>query len=224
MIGYARCSTKEQKLDSQIKCLEDAGCIKIFHEKISGADRKGSTILQRPVLSECLQYLRPGDTLVVTAFDRITRSFSALFAFTEKLKEMKVELKILKCNIDTNEPIGKVLFYLFGLLAEMERDSISSRTKAGLEAARARGRFGGRRPKLTAQDKDMLWMLYQDTKNERSAICKRFGISTSTFTKCIKEMKDSKNKMMTQAPKQRKEFEESLIGEEIIFKQRSMDF
>ena len=223
MIGYARCSTKEQNLDSQLKALKDANCIKIFHEKISGADRKGSTILQRPVLAECLQYLRPGDTLVVTAFDRITRSFSALFAFTEKLKEMNVELKILKCNIDTKEPIGKVLFYLFGLLAEMERDNISSRTKAGLEAARARGRFGGRRPKLNSQDKDMLWMLYQDSRNERSAICKRFNISTSTFTKCIKEMKEAKSKLIAPQPKQRKEFAESLIGEEVIFRQQAID-
>lgn len=145
-IGYARVSTCDQNLDAQIDELESQGCSKsnIYQEKASGAKT------DRPILKECLAYLRKGDVLVVTKLDRLARSLKDLIEIVEKLdKEMGVGFISVNDKIDTSTPQGKFFFHVFGAVAEFERDLIRERTNAGLKAAKARGRIGGRKRKMT---------------------------------------------------------------------------
>src|SRR5918912_839866 len=138
LIGYARVSTNDQTRALQRDALEKAGCTKIFTDVVSGvkAERKG--------LSEALEYVRPGDTLVVWRLDRLGRSLKDLIEQLTKLHNRKIGFKSLTEQIDTTTPGGKLIFHIFGALAEFERDLIKERTHAGLAAARARGRVGGR--------------------------------------------------------------------------------
>src|SRR5919206_4316257 len=137
-IGYARVSTGEQTLDLQLDALAKAGCGKVYRETASGAKA------ERPVLEEVLGYLRPGDTLVVWRLDRLGRSLQHLIDVVAALAERGIGFKSLTEQIDTTTPGGKLIFHVFGALAEFERDLIRERTQAGLAAARARGRNGGR--------------------------------------------------------------------------------
>src|SRR6266404_2537735 len=141
LIGYARVSTQEQTLDLQKDALEKIGCIKIFSDVISGAKA------QRTGLDEALEYVREGDTLVVWRLDRLGRSLKHLIETITSLNNRRVGFKSIMENIDTTTSGGKLIFHMFGALAEFERDIIRERTKAGLVAARARGRKGGR-PKI----------------------------------------------------------------------------
>lgn len=142
-IGYARVSTGEQTLDLQHDALTKAGCSKIYQETASGAKA------DRPVLDEVLAYVRGGDTLVVWRLDRLGRSLEHLIDVVAMLAERGIGFKSLTEQIDTTTPGGKLIFHVFGALAEFERDLIRERTQAGLAAARARGRVGGRPKKLT---------------------------------------------------------------------------
>src|SRR5690348_9395311 len=141
-IGYARVSTGEQTLDLQLDALTRAGCAKVFTETASGANA------ERPILAEALSYLRPGDVLVVWRLDRLGRSLQHLIAVVAELAERGIGFKSLGEQIDTTTAGGKLVFHVFGALAEFERDLIRERTQAGLAAARARGRVGGRPKKL----------------------------------------------------------------------------
>ncbi len=143
-IGYARVSTGEQNLDLQLDALNNAGCSKIFTDELSGAKT------DRPGLTEALNYLRAGDTLVVWKLDRLGRSLKDLIEHVEHLKSNGIEFKSLNESIDTASPTGKFTFHLFSALAEFERDLIRERTRAGLAAARARGRIGGRKKALVS--------------------------------------------------------------------------
>lgn len=144
MIGYARVSTPDQKLDLQIDALRAASCGKIFTDVASGAKA------QRPGLDEALTYLREGDTLVVWKIDRLGRSVSHLIRIVDELRERGVSFRSLKdAAIDTTTASGKLVFNLFAVLADFERELIRDRTNAGLAVARARGRNGGRRPVIT---------------------------------------------------------------------------
>ena len=138
-IGYARVSTGEQTLDLQMDALRSAGCGKIFQETASGAKA------DRPVLAEVLSYLRAGDTLVVWRLDRLGRSLQHLIAVIAQSAERGIGFKSVTEQIDTTTSGGKLIFHVFGALAEFERDLIRERTRAGLAAARARGRLGGGR-------------------------------------------------------------------------------
>ena len=138
LIGYARVSTGEQTLDLQLDALATAGCAKTSTETASGAKA------ERPVLADVLGYLRAGDTLVVWRLDRLGRSLRHLIETIAALAERGIGFKSLTEQIDTTTPGGKLIFHVFGALAEFERDLIRERTKAGLEPARARGRVGGR--------------------------------------------------------------------------------
>jgi DNA invertase Pin-like site-specific DNA recombinase len=137
LIGYARVSTQEQTLDLQIDALEKIGCTKIYSDVVSGAkeERKG--------LQEALEYVRVGDTLVVWRLDRLGRSLKHLIETITRLNDRKIGFKSITENIDTTTSGGKLVFHIFGALAEFERDIIQDRTKAGLHAARSRGRLGG---------------------------------------------------------------------------------
>ena len=146
LIGYARVSTADQDLALQQDALESAGCVRIFHDCISGAKA------ERPGLAGALEYLREGDVLVIWKFDRLGRSVRHLIDTVADLERRGVGLRSITEAVDTTTPGGRLLFHIFGALAQFERDLIVERTSAGLRAAEARGRKGGRRPVIT-QDK-----------------------------------------------------------------------
>src|ERR671918_884190 len=154
LIGYARVSTQDQTLHLQQDALTKAGCSKIFTDTASGpkAERKG--------LEEALSYIRGGDTLVVWRLDRLGRSLRDLIATMTMLDERKIGFKSLTENIDTTTSGGKLIFHIFGALAEFERNLIRERTNAGLTAARARGRIGGRPKTLTPKKRSIALDLF----------------------------------------------------------------
>src|SRR3712207_528369 len=181
LIGYARVSTHDQTIHSQRDALEKAGCKQIFTDTISG------TKTERKGLSEALSHLREGDTLVVWRLDRLGRSLRHLIDAITALHDRGVGFKSLQENIDTTTSGGKLVFHIFGALAEFEREIIRERTNAGLAAARSRGRSGGR-PKALSKDKtEMAKKLYADKTNTVSQICKTLGISRSTLWRYVKE-------------------------------------
>ena len=179
LIGYARVSTEEQNLDSQRDALKSAGCEKIFTDQISG------TKAQRPGLEEALSHLRKGDTLVVWRLDRLGRSLRHLIDTVTDLQMRGIGFHSITESIDTTTSGGKLVFHIFGALAEFEREIIRERTKAGLTAARSRGRTGGRRKVLTAKQVQQLKQLAADPNNSVTEICKTFGISRMTFYRYI---------------------------------------
>jgi len=182
-IGYARVSTKEQSLNLQQDALQNEGCEKIYSERVSGKNAN------RPELQSMLGQLRRGDMIVVWKLDRLGRSLRDLVNLISKFQELEVGFKSLQDNIDTTTPTGKLTFHLFAALAEFERDIISSRTKAGLEAARARGRKGGRPKGLSkkAQDKARLAeSLYSEKERSISEICDHLHISKPTLYRYLR--------------------------------------
>ncbi len=146
MIGYARVSTQDQDTELQLKALREAGCEKFFQEKASGAQR------DRPEMQKALGFMRKGDTLVVWKLDRLARSLKQLIETVETFDERGVHLRSLTEEIDTKTAGGRLIFHVFGALAEFERALIRERTLAGLAAAKARGRVGGR-PKSVTEEK-----------------------------------------------------------------------
>src|SRR6266436_7806337 len=183
LIGYARVSTQEQTLNLQTDALEKIGCSKIFSDTISGAKA------ERTGLHEALEYVRAGDTLVVWRLDRLGRSLKHLIETVTNLNNRKIGFKSITENIDTTTSGGKLIFHIFGALAEFERDIIRERTNAGLQAARARGRLGGR-PKAktlnTTKKVGMAQSLYDNKNNTIDEICKTLSISRATLYRYIK--------------------------------------
>jgi len=175
LIGYARVSTTEQHLSLQVDALTAAGCSKIYDDKASGA------ITVRPGLSEALAFARPGDTFVVWRLDRLGRSLKHLIEMVNALQERGVGLKSLQEAIDTTTSSGQLIFQIFGALAEFERNLIRERTNAGLTAARARGRFGGRPKALDAKKTELVYQLYDHKKNTITDICAMVGVSKPTL-------------------------------------------
>jgi DNA invertase Pin-like site-specific DNA recombinase len=183
-IGYVRVSKQEQHETLQIDALKEAGCEKWFLDKITGskAERKG--------LYEALTYLRPGDTLVVWKLDRAGRSLPHLIELLKGLKERGIEFVSLTEQIDTTTPGGKLIFHMMGALAEFERDLIRERTNAGLAAARARGRRGGRPKKLKTNGKVLLaQQMFADKSHSIPDMCAALGISRATLYRYVKEAK-----------------------------------
>jgi DNA invertase Pin-like site-specific DNA recombinase len=183
LIGYARVSTIEQHLHLQQDALVKAGCLKTFTDTISGvkSERKG--------LDEALSYIRAGDTLVVWRLDRLGRSLKDLIERITDLHSQNIGFKSLTENIDTTTSGGKLIFHIFGALAEFERDIIKERTNAGLNAARARGRQGGR-PRSSLNDDRKVQMARQMYENKSLTvkdICKTLGIPRSTFYKYMQQ-------------------------------------
>jgi DNA invertase Pin-like site-specific DNA recombinase len=186
LIGYARVSTQDQTADLQNDALTKAGCSKIFTDTISGAktERKG--------LDEALTYIRDGDVLVVWKLDRLGRSLQHLIETIKRLQERNIGFKSLTENIDTTTPGGKLVFHIFGALAEFERDLIRERTRAGLDAARARGRTGGPKPKVTPQKAGVAQALYDSREKTVKEICQGLGITRATFYRYVKTDKKEK--------------------------------
>jgi DNA invertase Pin-like site-specific DNA recombinase len=180
LIGYARVSTADQTLDLQKDALQKAGCDRIFTDTASGAKS------ERVGLDEALSYVRPGDTLVVWRLDRLGRSLRHLIETITALNNRKIGFKSITESIDTTTSGGKLVFHIFGALAEFERDIIKERTQAGLTAARARGRLGGRPKALTSKKAQMAEALYKDKNNTIDEICKTLNISRATLYRNIK--------------------------------------
>jgi DNA invertase Pin-like site-specific DNA recombinase len=180
LIGYARVSTHDQTLNLQQDALTKASCSELFTDTASGAkaERKG--------LAEALNYVRQGDTLVVWRLDRLGRSLKDLIATMTMLEGRGIGFKSLTENIDTTTSGGKLIFHIFGALAEFERNLIRERTTAGLMAARVRGRRGGRPKALTARQLSIARSLYEDSKTSILEICRTLKISKATFYRYVK--------------------------------------
>ncbi len=183
LVGYARVSTDDQNLNLQRDALNQAGCEQIFEDQFSGAKA------ERPGLHQALQYARSSDTIVVWRLDRLSRSLKDLIEMVTRLESKGIGLKSLQEDIDTSSSSGKLIFHIFGALAEFERNLIRERTQAGLQAARARGRKGGR-PKALNKDKQALAIkLYNEKKHSVDQICEMMGISKPTLYKYIEAAK-----------------------------------
>ena len=181
LIGYARISTTEQNLDLQKDALLKVGCNKIFTDTASGAKT------ERIGLDEALTHLREGDTLIVWRLDRLGRSLKHLIETVTKLNEQGIGFRSITESIDTTTSGGKLIFHIFGALAEFERNLIQERTQAGLTAARARGRKGGRPIKFTAQKIQLAKDLLNNRNYSISEICKNLQMSRATFYRIIKQ-------------------------------------
>lgn len=185
-VGYIRVSKQEQNEALQRDALKDAGCEKYFSDKITGSkfERKG--------LEELLAFVRPGDTVIVWKLDRLGRSLKDLIETLNMLKDRGVDFISLTEKIDTTMPGGKLIFHLMGALAEFERDLIRERTNAGLAAARARGRIGGRPKRLATNGKVALARrLFADPNHSIPEICSTLGISRSTLYRYVRETKET---------------------------------
>src|SRR5215212_9076832 len=181
-IGYARVSTGEQTLALQLDALRKAGCGRIFEETASGAKA------ERASLKEALAYARPGDTLVVWRLDRLGRSLKHLIETVADLAARGIGFKSLTEQIDTTTSGGKLIFHVFGALAEFERDLIRERTNAGLAAARARGRTGGRPKKLAdTKTRALAQALYDGEQTDIETICRTLGISRATLYRYLEQ-------------------------------------
>lgn len=174
-VGYARVSTHEQNLAFQKDELKKAGCEKIFFDKVSGIQT------ERPGLTETLEFLRKGDILLVWRLDRLGRSLKHLIETVTTLEESGIHFGSLQESIDTSTSGGKLIFQIFGALAEFERNLISERTKAGLTAARARGRVGGRPRALDKKKAAWAYRLYDEKSHSVKEICQLLEISKSTL-------------------------------------------
>src|SRR3954447_24297200 len=174
MIGHARVSTLDQTLALQQDALTAAGCEQLYTDTASGS------VTDRPGLTQALSHLRTGDTLVVWRLDRLGRSLPHLIETVRQLQERGVGFRSLQEQLDTTTSGGKLVFHVFGALAEFERDLIRERTHAGLAAARARGRLFGRPKALTAQQVKQLRSLAKDERNTVAEICQTLGISRAS--------------------------------------------
>ncbi len=199
LVGYARVSTNDQNLDLQRDALGSAGCERIFTDTASGAKA------QRPGLAEALKLCRAGDTLVVWKLDRLGRSLPHLVETVRDLVTQSVGFKSLQENIDTTTSGGKFVFHVFASLAEFERDIIRERTKAGLSAARARGRKGGRPKGVDERKKKAAIALKKDPERSVRDICDIVGISRNTYYKYTSpEDKPIQQKLKKLPPRQPK--------------------
>ena len=175
LIGYARVSTADQDLALQTDALEKAECGRIYKEHASGARA------DRPALARAFAELREGDVLVVWRLDRLGRSLKDLIGKVAELEEKGVGFRSLTESIDTTTAGGRLVLHVFGALAEFERELIRERTLAGLAAARARGRKGGRPPKMTKAKVRQAAVLLADPETEVGAVCETLGVSKSTL-------------------------------------------
>lgn len=188
-VGYVRVSKHEQSYDLQLDAVNKAGCEKVYQDKITGSN------FEREGLNEALKYMREGDVLVVWKLDRAGRSLKHLIELVNGLSERKIEFISLTEAIDTSTPSGKLLFHIMGALAEFERDLIRERTQAGLAAARARGREGGRPRALSKKKVAQLVSLYNDPAQfSIDDIAKTLGVSRRTAYRYLEAAREQKKK------------------------------
>jgi DNA invertase Pin-like site-specific DNA recombinase len=178
-IGYARVSTDDQTLDLQKDALKRARCREMYEEQASGKN------IGRPQLEGCLKSLREGDTLVVWRLDRLGRNLADLVKLIADLEQRKINFESLTEKIETGSPAGRLVFHVFAALAEFERNLIRERTVAGLKAARARGRTGGRPAKLSPKEVKTIRALLKTADMPVAEIAARFGIARSTLYRSV---------------------------------------
>ncbi|HDR8143884.1 TPA: recombinase family protein [Bacillus cereus] len=183
LIGYARVSTHDQNLDLQKDALIQAGCKRIFTDVVSGSTSS------RSGLDEALDYVREGDTLVVWKLDRLGRSLKHLIETINILNEEGIAFRSLQESMDTSTSGGKLIFHVFGALAEFEREMIQERTQAGLSAARARGRLGGRPKVMDTTQVSMAKSLMKDPNYSTEDICNTLGVSRATLYRYLQKAK-----------------------------------
>lgn len=181
-IGYARVSSDEQTLDLQLDALKEAGCSKIFRETVSGSRS------ERPELAKALDYVREGDVFMVWRLDRLGRSLKHLIETVNAFDDRGVSFVSIQENLDTTTPAGLLVFHVFGAISQFERDLIAERTKAGLEAARRRGRVGGRRTVMSADKLRVAKDLYENAEPRMTVqeIADTVGVSRATIYRHIK--------------------------------------
>lgn len=185
-IGYARISKNEQSLSLQRDALEDAKCDKIIMDEISGST------MERPGLARLRSLIKEGDTVIVWRLDRLGRSLRHLIELVNEFKAKGVGFESIQEKIDTTTPTGNLIFHMFGALAEFELNLIKERTHAGLEAARARGRFGGRKFKLDDKGVERLMKLYNSREYTGDEMCAMMKVSRPTLYKYIRINTDKK--------------------------------
>lgn len=178
-IGYARVSTHEQRPELQLDALAAAGCEQVFQESVSGAAK------HRPEWENCQRTLRAGDTLIVWRLDRLGRSLRDLVETVRELEAHKIGFQSLTETIDTTSAGGRLVFHIFGALAEFERNLIRERTKAGLAAARARGRQGGRPPKLNKADTKKAAAMLGDPTVTKTEVSEHFKVTRMTLNAAL---------------------------------------
>ena len=183
LIGYARVSTDDQKAELQTDALKKAGCKKVFVDHSSGSTAS------RPELDKMIEHLREGDVVVVWRLDRLGRSLKNLITLVDLLAERGVGFRSLSESIDTTTANGKLFFSIMGALAEFERDLIRERTMAGLAAARARGRVGGRPSVMNAKKIDKARKLYESRQHTVAEIAEMLGVSAATIYRHLGETK-----------------------------------
>ncbi len=179
LIGYARVSTEDQKLDLQRDALAQLGCHRVFEDRASGARA------DRPGLAAALSHLRRGDTLVVWRLDRLGRTTHQLVNLLEQFEREGITLRSLQDGIDPASVMGKAMLQIGAVFAEMERNLLRERTKAGLAAARARGRLGGRKPRLSADGLDTARRLMADPLLTMEEIASRLGVGRTTLYRAL---------------------------------------
>lgn len=182
LVGYGRVSTRDQNLDRQHTALTDAGCIRVFTDKKSGKDT------DRPELAACLDYLRPGDTLVVLSLDRLARSLHDLITIVAELRRREIGFRSLHENLDTTTPAGRLVFHFFAALAEFIRELIVEGTHEGLAAARARGQRLGRPPAMNAEMVERARRLLAQPEESITSIAALLGVSRATLYKYVPEL------------------------------------
>ncbi|SDP28686.1 Site-specific DNA recombinase [Actinopolyspora xinjiangensis] len=181
-VGYARVSTTEQSLRRQVDALTDAGCIRVFEEKLSGKNA------ERPELAACLDYLRDGDTLVVLELSRLGRSLADLLSLVSGLRQRGIGFTSLHENLDTTTPGGRLVFHVFAALAEFIRELIADGTREGLAAARAGGVRLGRPPAMTDEQIRHARALLAEPNTTVASIARLLGVSRSTIYKYVPEL------------------------------------
>lgn len=187
LVGYARVSTLEQNLDLQIDALTQAKCEKIFKDTISGAKS------ERPGLSQAMEFMREGDVLVVWKLDRLGRSLRDLIDIVSTLRQRGIGFRVLQEAIDTTTPAGELIFHIFGALAEFERALIRQRTRAGLAAARARGRKGGRPRKFTREQERQIAIAMSNRATTMAEIRNLFKASDTTLRRIAAKYGEASN-------------------------------
>lgn len=181
LIGYARVSSQDQNPDLQLDALRVAGCEQLFTDKVTGSGLK-----IRPEWDACFRTLRKGDTLIVWRLDRLGRSLKELVTTIQDLDDREIGFKSLNESIDTTNAGGKLIFHIFSAIAEFERSLIVERTMAGLSAARARGRVGGRKPKLSKADVKKAAAMLRDPTVTKTEVAQHFKTTRVTLNDALK--------------------------------------
>lgn len=181
IIGYARVSTRDQNLDAQLDKLKDAGCAKTFREKESGVRS------DRPQLAALLDYVREGDTVIVTKIDRIARSIRDLLGIVDQLQDKGVTFKVLNAQIDTSTPTGKLQLSILGAVGEFEREIMLERQAEGIAKAKEAGRYKGRKPTAQAKTAEVLRMASEGMTRQK--IADELGIGIASVYRILKGAK-----------------------------------